>query len=163
MKSKHFLRGGRDMVEDEPATIAWFAVRMGPTTFGIFNAFPDDAGREAHLPGKVALALMEKAPDLLMAKPAIEKLDVIAAKTPEHSVNKSRIEPQPRRRRALVPIQLRSAFLLGSCCSSEVHCQGVWCELYAGDSCAEICDLPRVKDETVALCLDALFLLGVNQ
>lgn len=84
-----FLRGGRDIVEQEPATIAWFALRMGPSTFGIFDAFPDDAGREAHLSGKVALALMEKAPDLLMAKPTIEKLDVIAAKTPESSVNKA--------------------------------------------------------------------------
>ena len=84
-----FLRGGRDMVEEEPATIAWFALRMGPTTFGIFDAFPDDAGREEHLSGKVALALMEKAPELLMAKPSIEKLDVIAAKTPENGVNKA--------------------------------------------------------------------------
>jgi quinol monooxygenase YgiN len=84
-----FLRGGRDMVEQEPATVAWFALRMGPTTFGIFDAFPDDAGREAHLSGKVALALMEKAPDLLMAKPTIEKLDVVAAKTPHDSVNKA--------------------------------------------------------------------------
>ena len=66
-----FLRGGRDLVEEEPATIAWFALRVGPTTFAIFDAFPDDAGREAHLSGKVALALMEKAPDLLMTKPTI--------------------------------------------------------------------------------------------
>jgi quinol monooxygenase YgiN len=84
-----FLRGGRDLVEEEPATIAWFALRVGPTTFAIFDAFPDDAGREAHLSGKVALALLEKAPDLLMAKPTIEKLDVIAAKTPDNSVNKA--------------------------------------------------------------------------
>ena len=84
-----FLRGGRDMVEQEPATLAWFAVRIGPTTFGIFDAFPDDAGREAHLSGKVALALMEKAPDLLMVKPSIEKLDVLAVKLPSSGVNKA--------------------------------------------------------------------------
>jgi quinol monooxygenase YgiN len=83
-----FLRGGRDIVEQEPATIAWFALRIGPTTFGIFDAFPDDAGREAHLSGKVAVALMEKAPDLLMVKPTIEKLDVLAAKLPGR-VNKA--------------------------------------------------------------------------
>ena len=77
------------MVEQEPATIAWFALRMGPTTFGIFDAFPDDTGRETHLSGKVALALMEKAPDLLIAKPALEKFDVIAAKTPGNSANRA--------------------------------------------------------------------------
>jgi quinol monooxygenase YgiN len=84
-----FLRGGRDVVEQEPATIAWFALRMGPTTFGIFDVFPDDAGREAHLSGKVALALMEKGPDLFLVKPTIEKLDVLAAKIPDARVNKA--------------------------------------------------------------------------
>jgi quinol monooxygenase YgiN len=83
------LRGGCDLVEQEPATIAWFALRTGPATFAIFDAFPDDAGREAHLSGKVALALMERAPDLLMVKPAIEKLDVLAVKLPESTVNKA--------------------------------------------------------------------------
>ncbi len=55
---------------------------MGPTTFGIFDAFPDDAGRDAHLAGRVAEALMAKAPDLLAEPPAIEKVDVLAAKLP---------------------------------------------------------------------------------
>lgn len=77
-----FLRGGLPIVEDEPATVAWFAIRMGPTTFGIFDAFPDDAGRDAHLAGRVAEALMAKAPDLLAEPPAIEKVDVLAAKLP---------------------------------------------------------------------------------
>ena len=58
-----FLRGGLPIVQDEPATIAWFAIRLGPTTFGIFDAFPDEAGRQAHLSGKVAAALMAKAPE----------------------------------------------------------------------------------------------------
>ena len=84
-----FLRGGRDLVEEEPNTIAWFALRMGPTTFAIFDVFPDDASREAHLSGKVALALMEKAPDLLVVKPTIEKLDVFAVKLPDHRANKA--------------------------------------------------------------------------
>jgi len=77
-----FLRGGLPIVEAEPATIAWFAIRLGSTTFGIFDAFPNEAGRQAHLSGKVAAALMEKAPDLLAQPPVIEKVDVLAAKLP---------------------------------------------------------------------------------
>ena len=77
-----FLRGGLPIVQDEPATTAWFAIRMGPSTFGIFDAFPDEAGRQAHLAGRVAAALMAKAPDLLAQPPAIEKVDVLAAKLP---------------------------------------------------------------------------------
>ncbi len=78
-----FLRGGLPIVEDEPATIAWFAIRLGPTTFGIFDAFPDEAGRQAHLSGQVAAALMAKAPELLATPPVIEKVDVLAAKLPK--------------------------------------------------------------------------------
>lgn len=59
-----FLLGGLPLVEEEPATTAWFGIRLGPSTFGIFDAFPDEAGREAHLSGKVAAALMAKAPEL---------------------------------------------------------------------------------------------------
>src|SRR5260221_11513293 len=77
-----FLRGGLALVEEEPATIAWFALRLGPSTFGIFDAFPDDAGRQAHLAGRVAAALMSQAPDLLAEPPAIENIDVLAAKLP---------------------------------------------------------------------------------
>jgi quinol monooxygenase YgiN len=77
-----FLRGGLAIVEDEPATIAWFAIKMGPTTFGIFDAFPDEAGRQAHLTGRVAAALMAKAGELLSQPPTIEKIDVLAAKLP---------------------------------------------------------------------------------
>jgi quinol monooxygenase YgiN len=79
---EQFLLGGLALVEEEPATIAWFAIRVGPSTFGIFDAFPDEAGRNAHLTGKVAEALMAKAPDLLALPPAINKLDVMAAKLP---------------------------------------------------------------------------------
>jgi quinol monooxygenase YgiN len=77
-----FLRDGLAIVEQEPATVAWFAIQMGPSTFGIFDAFPDETGRQAHLNGKVAAALMAKAADLLSAPPKIEKIDVIAAKLP---------------------------------------------------------------------------------
>ena len=77
-----FLRGGLSVVNEEPATTAWFAIRMGPSTFGIFDAFPDEAGRQAHLSGRVAAALMSKASELLAQPPAIEKVDVLAAKLP---------------------------------------------------------------------------------
>jgi quinol monooxygenase YgiN len=77
-----FLRGGLPIVQDEPATIAWFGIRLGPKTFGIFDAFPDEAGRQAHLSGRVASALMAKAPELFAKPPVIEKLDVLAAKLP---------------------------------------------------------------------------------
>jgi quinol monooxygenase YgiN len=77
-----FLRGGKALVEAESATIAWFGVRLGPSTFAIFDAFPDEAGRQAHLAGKVAAALMAKAGDLLAQPPAIHKADVLASKLP---------------------------------------------------------------------------------
>jgi len=77
-----FLRGGLPIVEEEPATVAWFGIRLGPTTFGIFDAFPDEAGRQAHLSVKVAAALMAKAGELLSKPPSIEKVDVLAAKLP---------------------------------------------------------------------------------
>jgi quinol monooxygenase YgiN len=75
-----FLRSGLAIVEQEPKTTAWFALRMGPSSFGIFDAFPDESGRQAHLSGQVAAALMAKAPDLLAKPPEIHKLDVLAAK-----------------------------------------------------------------------------------
>jgi quinol monooxygenase YgiN len=77
-----FLRSGLPLVEEEPATIAWFGLQMGPSTFGIFDAFPDEAGRDAHLSGKVAAALMAKAGDLFSQPPSIAKVDVLAAKLP---------------------------------------------------------------------------------
>jgi len=78
-----FLRSGLALVEQEPGTTAWFAIRMGASTFGIFDAFPDEAGRQAHLAGRVAAALMAKAPELLAKPPNIEKIDVLADKLPK--------------------------------------------------------------------------------
>ena len=75
-----FLRSALPLVQEEPATLAWFAIRLGPSTFGIFDAFPNDVGRQAHLSGKVAAALMAKAPELLATSPSIEQVDVLAAK-----------------------------------------------------------------------------------
>ena len=77
-----FLNSGLALVQEEPETTAWFAIRMGPSTFGIFDAFPSESGRQAHLTGKVAAALMEKASDLLAQPPDIKKVDVLAAKLP---------------------------------------------------------------------------------
>ena len=77
-----FLRGGLSVVQEEPATTAWFAIRLGPSTFGIFDAFPDEVGRQAHLTGRVAAALKAKASELFAQSPTIEKVDVLAAKLP---------------------------------------------------------------------------------
>ena len=77
-----FLMGGLPLVEAEPATIAWFGLRLGPSTFGIFDTFPDEAGRQAHLAVKVAEALMAKAADLFARPPEIARVDVLAAKLP---------------------------------------------------------------------------------
>ena len=79
---EQFIRGGLPLVQDEPATTAWFGIRIGPSTFGIFDAFPDEAGRQAHLAGRVAAALMAQAAELLAQPPAIEPVDILAAKLP---------------------------------------------------------------------------------
>ncbi len=81
-KVESFLEGGRALVEDEPATTAWFAIRLGPSDYAIVDFFGDDAGRQAHLSGKVAEALMAKAPDLFAEPPQINQADVLAAKLP---------------------------------------------------------------------------------
>lgn len=78
-----FLKSALPIVEREPATLTWYAMRLGPTTFGIYDTFPDDQGREAHLAGQVAAALMQKAPELLASPPAIQKIEVLAAKLPD--------------------------------------------------------------------------------
>ena len=77
-----FLKSGLALVQEEPETTVWFAIRMGQSTFGIFDAFPNDSGRQAHLTGKVAQALMAKASDLLAEPPVIGKVDVLATKLP---------------------------------------------------------------------------------
>ncbi len=80
---ERFLLDGLPLVQDEPATLAWFGIRLGPSTFGIFDAFPDEQGRQAHLEGKVAAALMAKANELFAKPPEIESVDVLAAKLPK--------------------------------------------------------------------------------
>jgi len=77
-----FLEGGLALANQEQSTPVWFAVRFGPTTFGIFDAFADETGRQAHMDGPIAAALMAKAGDLLAEPPAIERYDVLGAKLP---------------------------------------------------------------------------------
>jgi quinol monooxygenase YgiN len=77
-----FLTGALPLVQQEPETTAWFAIRLSPARFGIFDTFPSDAGRDAHLAGQVAAALIQAAPQLLAADPTIEKIDVLAEKLP---------------------------------------------------------------------------------
>jgi quinol monooxygenase YgiN len=77
-----FLESGLELAQQEPDTTAWFAIQMGPSTFGIFDVFPDDAGRQTHLNGPIAAALMDRADELLSEPPRIEQVDVLAAKLP---------------------------------------------------------------------------------
>jgi quinol monooxygenase YgiN len=77
-----FLKEGLPYVEQELATIAWFGIQIGPSTFGIFDAFPDDAGRQVHITGRLADVLRAKAGDMLAKPPSIEKVDILAAKLP---------------------------------------------------------------------------------
>lgn len=77
-----FLKSAEALVQQEPQTTAWFAIRMGSSSFGIFDVFADDSGRQAHLSGKVAAALMAKAPELLSKPPGIEKIDILVSKLP---------------------------------------------------------------------------------
>jgi quinol monooxygenase YgiN len=80
---ENFLRGGLPIVQAEPATTTWYALKLGPSTFGIFDTFPDNTGRQAHLSGRVAAALMAQASELFAQPPTIEQADILAAKLPE--------------------------------------------------------------------------------
>lgn len=78
-----FLSQGLELANQERTTPVWFALRLGPTTFAIFDAFENEAGRQTHLAGPIAKALMENAPTLLSAPPVIERADVLGAKLPK--------------------------------------------------------------------------------
>jgi quinol monooxygenase YgiN len=77
-----FLRDALPLVQAEPETIAWFALRTNASSFAIVDVFPDEQGRQAHLNGPVAAALFERADDLLAGPPEIQELNVLAAKLP---------------------------------------------------------------------------------
>ena len=75
-----FLKSAQPLAVSEPATTTWYAVKLGPAKFGIFDTFPNNAGRDAHLNGPIAKALMAKADELLAKPPQIEMLDILASK-----------------------------------------------------------------------------------
>ncbi len=77
-----FLAGALPLANAESGTTAWFALKFGPSTFGVFDAFQDEAGRAAHLNGPIAAALMANAASLLSEAPRIEHVDLLAAKLP---------------------------------------------------------------------------------
>ena len=77
-----FLKSAVPLVNGEPGTVSWFAIQNGPSSFAIFDTFDDENGRNAHLSGPVAAALMAKADELLAKPPAIHKIDVLADKLP---------------------------------------------------------------------------------
>ncbi len=79
---EEFLKSAQPMAAQEPGTTTWYAVKLGPARFGIFDTFRDEAGREAHLSGKIAEALMANAGELLAKPPQIEKLEILALKAP---------------------------------------------------------------------------------
>jgi quinol monooxygenase YgiN len=76
-----FLKSAQPLAVAEPATITWYAIKLGGGHFGIFDTFEEEAGREAHLKGEIAKALMGKAKELLAGDPKIEEVDILAAKT----------------------------------------------------------------------------------
>jgi len=78
-----FLAGALPLANQEATTPVWFALRLGPSTFGIFDAFADDAGRQTHLSGPIASALMANAAELLDRAPQIEQVDLLAVKLPQ--------------------------------------------------------------------------------
>ncbi|MBV9873146.1 MAG: antibiotic biosynthesis monooxygenase [Verrucomicrobia bacterium] len=80
VETEQFLKAGLAIAQEEEGTTTWFAVKLGPSTFGIFDTFVDETGREAHLSGRLAAALMQKASELLAQPPTIEKVTVLAAK-----------------------------------------------------------------------------------
>jgi len=75
-----FLDAGLAMAREEAATPIWFALRLSPTTFGVFDAFHDEAGRQGHLSGPIAQALMAQAPELFASPPSIEPIEVLGLK-----------------------------------------------------------------------------------
>jgi quinol monooxygenase YgiN len=77
-----FLKQGRELANQEASTPLWFALRLAPATFAIFDAFRDEAGRQNHLNGPIAKALMAQAPNLLAAPPVIERVEVLGTKLP---------------------------------------------------------------------------------
>ncbi len=79
---EQFLRSALPLVQQEPGTISWYALRLSTSKFGIFDTFNDEAGRKAHISGKVAEALFAKASELFSQAPKIEQVDILTEKLP---------------------------------------------------------------------------------
>ena len=77
---EQFLESARPLVEAETGTTAWFAFKIGSATFGIFDTFKDDEGRNAHVTGEVAKALFARAEELFVSQPQIQMVDILAEK-----------------------------------------------------------------------------------
>ena len=77
---ENFLKGAVALAQQEPGTIRWYALKLGPSTFGIFDTFKDEAGRTAHLTGNIAAELMASASELLASPPVIEKVELLTFK-----------------------------------------------------------------------------------
>jgi quinol monooxygenase YgiN len=73
-----FLKSALPLVQSEPGTISWYALRVGPSRFAIFDTFADQDSRKAHLSGAVAAALLASADDLFTLAPAIEQPEILA-------------------------------------------------------------------------------------
>src|SRR5215471_8077363 len=82
-----FLAQALQMANQEVTTRLWFSLQLGPSTFGVFDAFSDESGRQTHLNGPIAQALMANAPNLLAAPPSIEKTEILGAKLPQVARN----------------------------------------------------------------------------
>lgn len=80
MEVSNFIKGAIDLARKEQKTITWYSFKIDESTFGIFDTFENESGREAHLNGDIASALMEKASELLSEKPDIKKIDILSAK-----------------------------------------------------------------------------------
>jgi quinol monooxygenase YgiN len=79
---EEFLKSAQPLAEAEKLTLTWYAIKMGPGKFGIFDTFADENGRNAHLNGEIAKALFAKADELLAKPPEIAKPEILAAKGP---------------------------------------------------------------------------------
>jgi len=84
--AEEFLRSAESLVREETKTVGWFAFRESPTSYGLFDVFEEDADRKTHIAGKVAAALMAKAPELFTQSPEIHMIDLLASKIPGDSM-----------------------------------------------------------------------------
>jgi quinol monooxygenase YgiN len=75
-----FLKKALEMASQEPTTLMWYALKLESRVYGVFDAFADESGRQTHLTGPIAKALMESAPELFVAPPSIERIELLGAK-----------------------------------------------------------------------------------